>query len=340
VKAQRLAKLQALLARVQSRSREPQRAAVGGAPAAPPAPPPPVIEVREAVYDDSVDLPTWPPPPLPSAPPVVTGISASSEPEISIDVEISEPPPPMEAYTSSEIPVSEAVIVDGVLVPAEEVAGALGSESVERLVVAPASIQAEIQALVAEPVIELAVPSEIPSEPEVEALAPPMAQPVARSVEVSPEEPAADALEPAAAPAEAMESEIEAASIPPEEEVPRAPASSRRPVALPPDEPIADMAFGADERPPRHTPPPESGRLPASPVEEFDADVTGVRAAPQAAQGDEIAGDVVPPAAKLVPEVTRAVLTSATEGVTDVIGQAQSFAPSTFAAWLDATLGL
>jgi hypothetical protein len=264
---------------------------------------------------------------------------ASSEPEISIDVEISEPPPPMEAYASTELPVTEAVIADGVLVPAEEVSGALGSESVERLVVAPSSIQAEVQALVAEPVIELAMPS----EPEVEALAPPMAQPVARAVPALPEEPAAEALEAASAPVETIESEVEAATIPPEEaEIPRAPASSRRPVALPPEEPIADMAFGADERPPRYTPPPESGRLPASAVEEFDADVTGVRAAPQAAQAHEAAVDVgvIAPPAQLVPEVTRAGLSEATADVSDVIGEAQRFAPATFAAWLDATLGL
>src|SRR6185437_16720296 len=48
-----------------------------------------------------------------------------------------------------------------------------------------------------------------------------------------------------------------------DEELEEAPASSRRPVA-PAEERLADLAFGAEEpQPPRHTPPPNSGRLPA-----------------------------------------------------------------------------
>jgi hypothetical protein len=70
-----------------------------------------------------------------------------------------------------------------------------------------------------------------------------------------------------------------------EEDVEEAPASSRRTLAAEAEEPeeqIAEIAFGAEEpSPPRHTPPPESGRLPAvAPVSDFDGDVTGVRDAP------------------------------------------------------------
>lgn len=126
--------------------------------------------------------------------------------------------------------------------------------------------------------------------------------------------------------------------IPEGEKIPEAPASSRRPVAPEPEERLAQMAFGAEEpKPPRHTPPPESGRLPAAPAEEFDNEVTGVRdAAPIESQRG-----VPPPgvAHELVPQETRAQLVSG-EVVTDVIGQAQAFAPSTFVALLEASLGL
>jgi hypothetical protein len=117
-----------------------------------------------------------------------------------------------------------------------------------------------------------------------------------------------------------------------EEDVEEAPASSRRPVAPEPEERLAEMAFGAEEpRPPRHTPPPESGRLPAAPVEEFDGDVTGVREASQAAEARR--------PRELVPQATHANL-APSEAVVDVIGEAQHFAPTTFVALLDASLAL
>jgi hypothetical protein len=118
------------------------------------------------------------------------------------------------------------------------------------------------------------------------------------------------------------------------EEVEEAPLSSRRPVAPQPEERLADMAFGAEEpRPPRHTPPPESGRLPAAPDVEFETDVTGVR------EATPIGVAAVPPVTHLVPETTRAVLPGG-DGVPDVVGAAQRFSPSTFTALLDASLAL
>jgi len=114
------------------------------------------------------------------------------------------------------------------------------------------------------------------------------------------------------------------------EELEEAPLSSRRPVAPEPEERLADMAFGTEEpRPPRHTPPPESGRLPAAPAVEFDADVTGVREATP----------IVPRSRELVPEATRAEL-APSDVVADLVGEAQRFAPETFAALLDASLAL
>jgi len=137
--------------------------------------------------------------------------------------------------------------------------------------------------------------------------------------------------------------DVEGASQPPPEEIgepgsddEEAPASSRRPVISEPEERLAEMAFGTGEpQPPRHTPPPESGRLPASPVVEFDPDVTGVRdAAPKAS---EPAPQSPPP--ELVPQAMRASLVSS-EHVVDVVGAAQRFAPATLMELLDASLAL
>lgn len=123
----------------------------------------------------------------------------------------------------------------------------------------------------------------------------------------------------------------EAPVAPAEEEIPPSPISSRRPVALPAEEHLADMAFGAEEpQPPRHTPPPESGRLPAAPVEEFDADVTGVRPAP-AADREALA--------ELVPEVTQPNLSTAILAA-EIQGQARALVPVTFLELLDVSLGL
>jgi hypothetical protein len=123
----------------------------------------------------------------------------------------------------------------------------------------------------------------------------------------------------------------EAPALPAEEEIPPSPISSRRPVALPAEEHLADMAFGAEEpQPPRHTPPPESGRLPAAPVEEFDPDVTGVRPAPAGER------EAIP---ELVPEVTQPNLSAAILAA-DIQGQARALVPATFLELLDLSLGL
>jgi hypothetical protein len=143
--------------------------------------------------------------------------------------------------------------------------------------------------------------------------------------------------------AEVAEAEaIEDAAI--EEE---APASSRRTLAQQPEERIAEIAFGADEPPrePLHTPPPESGRLPAAAAAiDFDGDVTGVRdSAPVAPLRPQAAEAAVhqssAPTRELVPEPTHPNL-PAGDGVAEVIGEAQRFSPGTFVALLDASLAL
>jgi len=113
-----------------------------------------------------------------------------------------------------------------------------------------------------------------------------------------------------------------------EEEVEEeAPVSSRRPVVPEPEERLAELAFGAEEpSPPRHTPPPESGRLPAAPAAQFEAS-GGTNA------------DAEQPAIELAPEAIRGPLASGAQ-VVDVIGAAQRFAPSSFVELLDASLAL
>jgi hypothetical protein len=128
-----------------------------------------------------------------------------------------------------------------------------------------------------------------------------------------------------------------------------------------------------------HTPPPESGRLPAATVADFDADVTGVREASPLAplrtkeepaplvveepaaeaharaletkklaeEGASAEAAVVKSglarsaaaAPELVAEATRGNL-HASDAVAQTLGEAQRFAPTTFIALLDASLAL
>lgn len=118
-----------------------------------------------------------------------------------------------------------------------------------------------------------------------------------------------------------------------------APASSRRPVTSPPER-LAELAFGTDEpESPRHTP-PKSGRLPAPPAVEFDADVTGVRPAASVSISHEDDATQAAAPSVLTPQAARPDFASTAAPVVDVIGEAQRFAPATFLALLDASLSL
>jgi hypothetical protein len=211
-----------------------------------------------------------------------------------------------------------------------------------------------------------AVPEAPPALLELDEPAPPVTARASRPELLAANEPVA--AEPAAG-EHAEESAIEEAAAQP-------PSSSRRPLAPEPEEHIADIAFGASEEsaPPLHTPPPESGRLPAAPIVEFDPDVTGVREAaslaheapPPALAGVPSNGDRATalhkepalneqtreavsasqpmrgePVAKatLEPEVTRAQL-GQSGAVAQIIGEAQRYKPATMADFFDATLGL
>lgn len=142
--------------------------------------------------------------------------------------------------------------------------------------------------------------------------------------------------EPESSPTLAVQVEEQIEELVPEaEEVEEAPVSSRRPVAPPPGERLEEMAFGSVEpEPPRHTPPPESGRLPAAPEVEFEGDITGVRDAARAAHPP------APPAVvAIVPEATLADLSPSDE-VADVVRPAHAPGPTTFVGMLDQSIAL
>jgi hypothetical protein len=112
-----------------------------------------------------------------------------------------------------------------------------------------------------------------------------------------------------------------------EEAADHAPASSRRPVMPEPEDRLEQMAFGSDEAPPPiHTPPPESGRMPAAPSDEFDSEVDDLR---DGSRHEE----------PMVVHATRAVLESATP-VATMTGDPRRSTPSTFSALLAETLAL
>ena len=142
------------------------------------------------------------------------------------------------------------------------------------------------------------------------------------------------------------------------------PSSSRRPTGPEPIEQLEKEIFASAEDvaelPPRHTPPPDSGKLPKASdlpptIEDFEVgDVTGVHAAPlndkrvdlpiepmmedllarSGEHGAREASDV-----DFSPDVTRAALSHSDE-VAQIVGEARRFAPATFGDLLDATLSL
>jgi ribonuclease E len=263
-----IARLEALLARVRSRSAEPRlrRAPV-------------MASEHPSIVDDgeALDEPTRPPPP-------------ATDVDLVVEVDGREP---------------RQVVVSA---PVEEVASEKAFESRERLVAAAPVMPEEPAPEVALTPSPGLVDAGTASAPEVEAV-------IEEASEID-------------------ETVVEEAPVAEE-----APASSRRPVAPEPEERIAQIAFGAEEpRAPLHTPPPESGRLPAAAVADFDADVTGVRdAAPVVAASSEARSPA--PAPQLAAEATRANLQSS-NAVAEIIGEAQRFAPATFVALLDASLAL
>jgi hypothetical protein len=318
---------------------------------APAVPPPaaPAIAARAEVEDADVSegMSTWTPP---------AGGLDGIDVDVDVEIEVSESLPP-EADESLPPEADESLAASPVAAP-EEAPARTESESEERLRAA--------QPVSPEPAREYAAADaeRTPSTPPdvVQAASPGLAPEPAAASGVAlahagaPAEPApVDALPndswtpPAAAspppvqPAPQTVPELEMdrgsgspAALDDASSLEAAPASSRRPVE--PEEQLADMAFGPGAaQPPRHTPPPESGRLPAAPPDEFDdVDVTGVRNATALAKGDT-AEPLAPRAEPIVAEASRPVL-SATGDVADVVGPSPRFVPKTFAELLEATL--
>jgi len=218
----------------------------------------------------------------------------------------------------------------------------------------PAGVAAppEIEVELPEPAIELQ--TEAPAQSDERIVA---AKPVAQEPE--PEEIPAVAAAPELEVAGDLMGE-EAEELPEPE---AAPSSSRRPLGPPAGEVLEAKAFGGEPEPAIHTPPPESGKLPAAPeippaVEAADydnQDITGVHHTPAtrepapavdvlAQSGEHAAKPVAhaePPRepSKLMPEITHAA-PKASAPVHDVIGEANAFKPATFAELLEASLKL
>jgi hypothetical protein len=206
-----------------------------------------------------------------------------------------------------------------------------GGQRTEAEIVMEVEVEATTtDTVLAVPVEEIQVPEATESRERLVAAEPAAAEPAAvepgaereREIDAGPE---------LIASVEVAEADVE--------EIEEAPASSRRPVAPQPEERLAEMAFGAEEpQPARHTPPPESGRLPAAPpapvaesagAAEFEGDVTGVHEASKPVQA---------PVA-IVPEMYSAEI-APSDAVADVVGQAKQPPPETFLAALDASIAL
>jgi hypothetical protein len=298
-----VSKLESLLARIRGRAAEPRPAASSAAPAVAPA-------VARAV--PAIVAPPAAPPPAAAAPPPAPAPPVAA-PVVTRPVQRVEPPP--------------TVIIDQIeeaTLPPPPMASDDFAVDVDMHVSTPPP-----------PPMDAAPGSNrepSSSQERLSAAQAPSTEPPAVMADVADEGPSIGHGESLA------DEEALAGEERPEE----APISSRRPVA-PPEERLAELAFGAGEpQPPRHTPPPKSGRLPAPPASEFDADVTGVR---DAVALPTAGADVPRPAAQasrpavLAPQAARPNLVSEPR-VADVIGDAQAFAPSTFFELLDASLSL
>ena len=240
------------------------------------------------------------------------------------DTTVHAPPAPLELLREPEAELEDLESTQQRQVPSR--IGPTPRMATEAEIVVEVEVQASTtDTVLAVPVEEIQVPEATESRERLVA-----AEPVAV-------EPVAAEREPEAAPE--LIASIE------EAEVEEAPASSRRPVAPQPEERLAEMAFGAEEpQPARHTPPPESGRLPAAPAPsaaaaEFEGDVTGVHEASKPASL-ALAGQAHG-AVAIVPELYGADLSMApSDTVADVVGHAKQPPPATFLAALDASIAL
>jgi hypothetical protein len=303
VTAQTIARLEALLERVRTRAVEPRTVAVAAA-AVSPEPVTEVVVAREVI--EEAEPVAAPPPPAP--------VQVPEPPPVSV-LDLDEPADELESTQQRAVPSRGAPM------------------RTETDIVMEVEVQATTpESVLAVPVDEGTPPEPLDSRERLVAAAP-------AAVEPPIEMPTAPVAEPEPAPIVAVQEQqpvveltVEAVEVVEVVEAEEAPVSSRRPVAPPPEERLDEMAFGAVEpQPMRHTPPPESGRLPAAPDVEFDGDITGVRNASKSAHPVVVA--------PIVPEATIADLAPSDE-VADVVGAAQAPEPTTFVGVLDQSMAL
>ena len=324
-----ISRLEALLARIRSRASEPRSELRSVAAIVPPPVahvPPPAVTPPPAVVAPVLSAspapppvaarPAFTPPAAPVASPRLAPAPSPEPPQVVVVEEKSVPPaarlssvPPADLDFDVDVDVSRTTPPPAPTAPSEPPPARAPLESRERISEAAPPMEPQV----AEPVAARGPDESGPSIEQVEVLG---------------------------------EQEEDAAIAGDEdEELEEAPASSRRPVA-PAETRLADLAFGTEEpQPPRHTPPPKSGRLPAPPAVDFDADVTGVRPAvtPEAARPavEDEATQVSAQASVLTPQAARPNLAVPADAkVIDVVGEAQRFTPATFMALLDASLSL
>jgi hypothetical protein len=344
--AHTIARLEALLERVRTRAAQPRLAA---APARAPEPPraqePTPAQARmpaPALMPALTPAPTFTRAPepepaptrAPAPPPAQAHAPAPPAPAPTRDP-ITVPPP---AFVLDE-PVDDLETTQSRAIPSRPQPARTDAD-----IVVDVDVQASThETVLAVPVEDAAIPEPLDSrerlvaaEPAVEPVAEPAIElPTDAVIEMTSPQPAVEVVEPEPEPAPEVVSSEETLSpeqVEEVEEIEEAPASSRRPLAPPAGERLEEMAFGAVEpEPPRHTPPPESGRLLAAPEVEFDGDITGVR-------DSKSAHPPVTPEA-LVPEATLASL-GPSDDVAAVTGAPKPPAPATFLAVLEASLAL
>jgi hypothetical protein len=319
-----ISKLEALLSRIRTRAAEPRSRAVA-APAAPPVPAP-VAVVAAPVASAPVVAPA-PPPPAFVPPPAAVAPPAFVPPPVRAVPAPPPPPSPEPPETIEETTLPPPPLVE------------VSSE-------ADFDVDVDVSMPTPEPATASEAPEVLAAEAEVPDLDAPGLRDSRERLSAAPAvapEPAAVDAGPTAPRVEVLSDEEGVAAEDEEEELEEAPASSRRPVA-PPEERLAELAFGTEEpQPARHTPPPKSGRLPAPPAGDFDPDVTGVRAAAPGLSLDEeapVSAQTTAPSVLSAQSVRADLASGANVRVPDVIGEAQAFAPATFLALLDASLSL
>ena len=362
---ERIAKLQSLLDRVTARATDPRPRR--GAPLADARVAAPLADARVAGANVAANVAEQAP----------AAARVSSVPPSDVEVRWSEPPAPQPPIAAD----ARASVADAEAVPEP----ASAPRSAGRAIEVDAGSGGEADFELPEPAIELQTADAAQSDERLIAAHPEEsdaadAPPADAKLEDAQAEIRGAARESVSEAPEAIEVATEYASEA-ELEDGSAPASSRRPVTPDLAASLGETVFGGAEQneTPRHTPPPESGKLPAAPehvapletreiasvaeLADYDnQDITGVHhtaqserraesrrasddasegGAPLAADGKMESGRAIREQSRvdLIPEATRGAA-EASDQVAELIGEAQRFQPATLGDLLDATLAL